>query len=320
MGGRNQDQPAPGTVLAAGTVLWRIKKDALQVLLVHREKRSDVSLPKGKVDPGESLPQTAVRETFEETGLDIVLGAPLGTTEYTDHADRPKTVHYWSAHVDDHTHKHSTFEPNTEISAVEWLPLKKARAALSYNRDRDVLDRFAELASRGHHDTFALIALRHAKAVPADDWDGPDATRPLLHRGLEQAASAASAAAAFGPERLYSSTAARCQATVAPLAELTDLPVTLKEGVSQDAYYTGKNKVASFVAKRLAAKRTAVVCSHGPVLPDILAEVAHQSGADVTRELQRAAMLSTGQFAVAHIARGDAKQRLVALETHEPVL
>ncbi|HRP99615.1 MAG TPA: NUDIX hydrolase [Terrimesophilobacter sp.] len=307
-------------VLAAGTVLWRGKKNKLHVLLVHRDKRNDVSLPKGKVDPGESLPHAAVRETYEETGLDIVLGAPLGTTEYTDHADRPKTVHYWSAHVDDHTHKHSSFEPNTEISALEWLPMKKARAALTYSRDKEVLDRFAELASRGHHETFAIIALRHAKAVPAGNWDGPDTTRPLLHRGLEQAVSAASAAAAFGPERLYSSTAARCQATVAPLAELTELPVTLKEGVSQDAYYTGKNRVTSFVAKRLAAKRTSVVCSHGPVLPDILAEVAHQSGADITREVQRAAMLSTGEFTVAHVARGDSEGRLVALETHAPVV
>lgn len=315
MGGANEP-----TVLAAGTVLWRVRKDKLQVLLVHREKRNDVSLPKGKVDPGESLPQTAVRETYEETGLDIVLGAPLGTTSYSDHNNRDKTVHYWSAHVDDHTHQHSVFEPNTEISAVEWLPLKKARAALSYDRDRDVLDRFAALVERGHHETFAIIALRHAKAVPAGDWDGPDATRPLLHRGLEQAVSAASTAAAFGPEKLFSSTAARCQATVAPLAELTELPVALKEGVSQDAYYTGKNRVASFVAKRLGAGRSAVVCSHGPVLPDILAEVADQSGADVTRELQRAAMLSTGEFAVAHVARGPLANRLVAVETHAPVL
>lgn len=307
-------------VLAAGTVLWRVRKEKLQVLLVHRGKRDDVSLPKGKVDPGETLPCTAVRETYEETGLDIVLGAPLGTTSYTDHADRAKTVHYWSAHVDNHAHTHSAFEPTDEIAAVEWLSVKKARAALSYGRDKDVLDRFTDLAARGHHETFAIIALRHGKAVQPGDWDGPDATRPLANRGIEQAAIAASTAAAFGPERLYSSTAARCQATIAPLAELTELPVTLTEGISQDAYYTGENTVASFVGKRLAARRNAVICSHGPLLPDILAEVAHQSGADVTRELQRAAMLSTGEFTVAHIARNTDGNRLAAVETHGPAL
>lgn len=306
-------------VLAAGTVLWRVRCEKLQVLLVHREKRSDVSLPKGKVDPGETLPQTAVRETYEETGLDIVLGAGLGTTSYTDHNGRPKTVHYWSAHVDDHAHKHSVFEPNTEISAVEWLTLKKAKAAVTYGRDREVLERFGTLADRGHHETFALICLRHGKAAPHGDWDGPDSTRPLTHVGLEQAVSAASTAAAFGPARLFSSTATRCQQTIAPLAELTELPVTLKKGVSQDAYFDGGGTVASFVSKRLAAGVSAAVCSHGPVLPDILAEIAHQSGAEVTRELQRAAMLSTGDLTVAHIARAG-KNRLVAVETHAPRL
>lgn len=311
---------ATGTVLAAGTVLWRTVGSTLQVLLVHRDRRNDVSLPKGKVDPGESLPQTAVRETWEEAGLDIVLGAPLGTTEYTDHAGRAKTVHYWSAHVDDHTHAHSTFEPNTEISAVEWLPFAKARTALSYKRDKQLLDRFAALVERGHHRTFAIIALRHAKAVPASDWDGPDATRPLLHHGLKQAASVAASIAAFGPERLVSSTAARCQATIAPLAELAELPVKLTSAVSQDAYYDGENRVAKVVTKRLSAKRTAVVCSHGPVLPDILAEVAHQTGTKIGGKLQRAAMLSTAQFSVLHIPADDPSQGLVAVETHGPVL
>lgn len=306
-------------VLAAGTVLWRTVDSTLQVLLVHRDRRSDVSLPKGKVDPGESLPQAAVRETWEEAGLDIVLGAPLGTTEYTDHAGRAKTVHYWSAHVDDHAHAHSTFEPNTEIAAVEWLPLKKARAALSYKRDREVLDRFAALVERGHHRTFAIIALRHAKAVPPSDWDGPDATRPLLHRGLEQAANVAASIAAFGPERLVSSTAARCRATIAPLAELVGLPVKLSRAVSQDAYYDGSNNLAKVVTKRLSAKRTAVVCSHGPVLPEIIAEVAHQTGTRIGGRLQRAAMLSTGQFSVLHVAADDPSQGIVAVETHGPV-
>lgn len=307
-------------VLAAGTVLWRMRGDKLQVLLVHREKRDDVSLPKGKLDPGETLPRAAVRETYEETGLDIVLGPGLGTTTYTDHNGRPKTVHYWSAHVDDHAHKHSVFEPNTEISAVEWCSLKKAKAAVTYGRDREVLERFGALADRSHHETFALVCLRHGKAAPHPGWDGPDSTRPLTSRGREQAASAASTAAAFGPARLFSSTATRCQETIAPLAELTELPVTLKNGVSQDAYYDGGGRVASFVAKRLAAGVSAAVCSHGPVLPDVLAEIAHQAGAEVTRELQRAAMLSTGDLTVAHIARGDIGNRLVALETHRPSL
>ena len=72
---------APTPVLAAGAVCWRIVDGKPKVLVVYRGDRADVSLPKGKVDPGETLPETAVREIREETGLEIVLGAPLGTVE-----------------------------------------------------------------------------------------------------------------------------------------------------------------------------------------------------------------------------------------------
>ena len=70
---------APAPVLAAGALCWRIVDGKLRVLVIYRGDRADTSLPKGKVDPGEALPQTAVREIAEETGLAICLGAPLGT-------------------------------------------------------------------------------------------------------------------------------------------------------------------------------------------------------------------------------------------------
>src|SRR3954462_2963493 len=89
-------------VLAAGAVVWRVIDGQTKVLLVHRTQHKDVSLPKGKVDPGATLPQTAVREIFEETGLTVTLGAPLGVVEYTLPNGRDKIVHYWSAEVNDH--------------------------------------------------------------------------------------------------------------------------------------------------------------------------------------------------------------------------
>ena len=70
------------TVYAAGAVLWRIIGDDIHVLVIHRTGHKDISLPKGKVDPGETLPQTAVREIREETGIKVALGVPLGATEY----------------------------------------------------------------------------------------------------------------------------------------------------------------------------------------------------------------------------------------------
>ncbi|HBR87656.1 MAG TPA: DNA mismatch repair protein MutT, partial [Microbacterium sp.] len=55
-------------VYAAGGGVWRVVDGKLRILLVHRTKYRDLSLPKGKVDPGETLPETAAREIHEETG------------------------------------------------------------------------------------------------------------------------------------------------------------------------------------------------------------------------------------------------------------
>lgn len=310
----------PSVVLAAGAVCWRIVEGEVRILLVHREERADVSLPKGKVDPGETPPQTAVREIKEETGLSIVLGAPLGTTEYTLPGGREKRVFYWTAEVDDETAAASTFSPNQEIAALEWMPIAAAKKAMSYERDRDVLDRFAERVAAGQTRTFAIIALRHGKAVPPSGWDGPDATRPLLHRGLEQADSVAPAIAAWRPKKLLSSTAARCVSTIDPVAMLTGRPVKLIEGISQDAYEDGTSTVKKIVAKRVERKQTVVLCSHGPVLPDIVDAVARATHTDIDAALRRAAMLSTGHYTVLHVSAEHPKSGIVAIETHGPLV
>ncbi len=65
-------------IYAAGGVVWRIVDDKLMVLLIHRTRYRDITLPKGKVDPGEMLAETAVREIFEETGIRVVLGVTVG--------------------------------------------------------------------------------------------------------------------------------------------------------------------------------------------------------------------------------------------------
>lgn len=310
----------PSVVLAAGAVCWRVVESEMRLLLVHRDERADVSLPKGKVDPGETPPQTAVREIEEETGLRVALGAPLGTTEYTLPGGREKRVYYWAAEVDDDAVAASTFSPNHEIASLEWLPIAAARKALSYDRDRDVVDSFAERVAAGQTRTFAIIALRHGKAVPPASWDGPDATRPLLHRGLEQAASVAPAIAAWRPEKLLSSTAARCISTTEPVATLTGLPVKLTDGISQDAYEDGTATVKKIVAKRLEKRQSVVLCSHGPVLPDIVDAVAKATHTDVDAALRRAAMLRTGHYTVLHISAEHPKSGIVAIETHGPLV
>lgn len=306
-------------VEAAGAVVWKMVDGKARILLVHRTQHKDVSLPKGKVDPGETLPHTAVREIAEETGFAVSLGAPLGTVEYRLPNGRDKVVHYWSAEVDAGQAERHSYEANGEILALEWVPIAKAVKHLSYEHDADIVERFAAQLEAGLARTFAIVVLRHGKAMPHEQWDGPDHTRPLLHRGLEQSRSVAGGIAAFGPATLVTSTAARCVSTIAPTAELTGLEVKHSRIISQDAYASDAIRVRRQVAKRMARRTSVVLCSHGPVIPQIIGAVAELSGATVTPELRRSAALSTGEYAVLHVSRDSEQPRLVAIETHAPV-
>ena len=305
-------------VLAAGAVCWRLVGGVAKILVVHRDARADVSLPKGKVDPGEMLPQTAVREIAEETGLAVSLGAPLGTVEYTLPSGREKIVHYWAAEVDEHALELAKFTPNSEIASLEWLPIDEVHDRLSYPHDREVIDRFAELLMTGRARTFAIIAVRHGKAVPPGAWDGPDSSRPLMQRGADQATQIAAAIAAYGPTKIISSTAVRCRSTIEPLSQLTALPVKTTAGISQDAFEYGQGTVEKIVGKRLRKQKTVVLCSHGPVLPQIVGEVAAQTMSAVTADMRRSVSLGTGDFTVLHVSCEHPLSGLVAVETHSP--
>jgi 8-oxo-dGTP diphosphatase len=306
-------------VLAAGAVCWKVSaKGNLKILVVHRTQHRDVSLPKGKVDPGETLPETAVREIAEETGLIIGLGPPLGVVEYVLPSGREKVVYYWSAEVSPSAIANSTFVSNDEIESLTWMKVDKARARLSYPHDVDIVDRFAELYAQGRARTFAIIALRHGKAVSPESWDGPDATRPLMQRGVDQSASVAHGIAAFRPASLISSTAVRCVSTIAPTARITGLDVTEDEGISQDAYSSKADKVAKVVQKTFDRAETAVLCSHGPVLPQIISAVVAAAGTGDAGSLSRAASLSTGEYAVLHIPAERPETGIVAVEVHSP--
>jgi 8-oxo-dGTP diphosphatase len=312
---------ATDAVLAAGAVCWKVtRKGKLRILVVHRTQHKDVSLPKGKLDPGETLPETAVREIAEETGLIVALGAPLGVVEYDLPGGKPKVVYYWAAETDALAIANSTFVSNDEIEQLTWLSLKKARALLSYPHDIDIVQRFADLAALGRARTFAIIALRHGKATPAEDWPGPDATRPLLPRGETQALSIAPGIAAFRPATLISSTAVRCTTTIAPTARVTGLDVDQTNDISQDAYTSRGDHVRAVVEERLAARVTTVLCSHGPVLPQIIEAVVRATDTPDSSHLRRAASLATGEYAVLHVPVDHPETGIVAVEIHGPAV
>jgi 8-oxo-dGTP diphosphatase len=305
-------------VLAAGAVCWRATERGVEILLVFRTQHRDISLPKGKVDPGETLPETAVREIAEETGLVVTLGPPLGVVEYRLPTGRDKVVYYWAAEVNELAMANSTFAANDEIESLHWMSPADARASLSYPHDIDIVDRFAELHEQGRARTFAIIALRHGKATPHENWDGPDATRPLLQRGIDQSMSIALGIAAYRPVTLLSSPAVRCLQTIAPTARVTGLEVKEKVAISQDAYRSDAAAVSKVIAKRLSKAVTTVLCSHGPVLPQIIEAVARATGTPGSGKLTRAAMLSVGEYAVLHVPVSHPESGLVAVEVHGP--
>ncbi len=305
-------------IYAAGAVCWRIVDGKMMVLVIHRTVHGDVTIPKGKVDPGESLPQTAAREILEETGLAVSLGVPVGIANYPLGNGREKIVHYWSAEVSEEAIRRSTFVPNGEVAALEWVTVKRARSYLSYPTDVEILDQFAALVDAGVTSTFAIIALRHSKAMAPSAWNGPDATRPLTARGVQQAASVVPTIAAWSPRRIISSTATRCVTTVTPLAVALGQEIRRSDLISQDAWEDGTSDVRSVVGKRVRARKTAVICSHGPVLPDILREIALATGTTQGSYLSDAAALETGAFSIVHLSLTNPSSGIIAIETHSP--
>lgn len=308
---------AENTVYAAGGVVWRMIDGKLRILLIHRTQYRDITLPKGKVDPGETLPETAVREIHEETGIRVTLGVPVGVSTYHLPSKRQKVVHYWAAEATDAAIRVSSFVPNKEIAALEWVSVKKARVKLSYPVDLDILDRFARIREDGVLSTFPIIALRHAKAVPAEEWDGPDASRPLASRGRKQAQALVGPLLAFGARRVISSPAIRCAKTVAPLAASLGRRVDYTELISQDAWEEGKTDARRIVGERVRARKPAVLCSHGPVLPEIIEELALATGSLKDSHLGNASSLSTGSYSVVHLSTTNPGSGIVAIETHQ---
>ena len=307
---------AAPTIYAAGVLCWRETTEGVRVLLVKRPDYGDVSVPKGKLDPGELLPETAARELLEETGIRAILGAPIGNVRYQVNG-RPKFVQYWAAEVLGHQVEAAEFTPNDEISAVEWVPIAQAKKMMSYPHDREMIATLQERLKRGAARTFSITILRHGKAVAASGWDGPDHLRPLLYRGQQQAEQVAPSIAAYGPKRIWTSTARRCRETVAPLAALTGIDVKESTAISQDAHEAGRAHADRLVEKRLEARRPAVLCSHGPVIPELVEALRHGAAAHRTG-LQRAANLATGDFAVFHLTLETAQPHLVEVEVHSP--
>jgi 8-oxo-dGTP pyrophosphatase MutT (NUDIX family) len=134
------------TVHAAGGVVWRRTPTGdVEVLLVHRPKYDDWSLPKGKRERADaSDEETALREVEEETGLRARLGEELPERRYRDRNDQPKVVRYWTMEP-----LSGTFAPHNEVDEVRWVTPDEARRQLSYPEDAEVVDAAVEALGAG---------------------------------------------------------------------------------------------------------------------------------------------------------------------------
>jgi 8-oxo-dGTP diphosphatase len=284
-------------VIAAGAVLWRVRDSSLEVCLIHRPKYDDWTLPKGKVEDGEHILSAAVREVEEETGHRVSLGRPLPTQRYIA-GDRPKLVHYWAAHVPDGA---PDWQPTREVDRVEFVSAGEAISRLSYRHDAAVV---AELAE-GPVQTSPLVLLRHTTSVDRSDWEGPDPARPLNARGLDEAERLTTVLAAYGRLRIVSSDAVRCTESVRPYADRCGSIIEVDPGLSEAGHEDGS--AVPLVRRLVADGVPALVCSHRPVLPDLLAEASGRTLVPVPDE-----ELPPGGFHVLHHRDGV----VVSIETH----
>ncbi len=127
---------------AGGVISRRNERGEAEVLLIYRGGRRDWSFPKGKLEPGETHEECALREVEEETGLRCQLGPELPFTSYHGRKGRVKVVRYWAMTV-----VKGEAEPCNEVDAIRWLGLLTAASLLTYPRDRELLAAFAVLLS-----------------------------------------------------------------------------------------------------------------------------------------------------------------------------
>jgi 8-oxo-(d)GTP phosphatase len=286
-------------ILAGGAVVTR--EDPVrgtEVLIIHRTRYNDWTLPKGKLDAGESLPACAVREVLEETGVTIRLGVPLDTVRY-DTANGVKQVEYWGGTVLDTAPR----PPDDEVDVVSWLTVRAALSRLTYAHDHFLVQQYLDQPP-----TTPLIIVRHGKAMDRKDWSKKDTARPVNARGRRQSRLLVPMLGAYGISRLVSSTSARCIGTLEPYAHARQLTIDKFSQLTEEVGGDDPRAVAKLILKRrtavLATGEPTAICVHRPVLPHIL------DALDMAPTT-----LVTGEFLVAHLTSDG---EVHALERHRP--
>lgn len=280
---------------AAGAVLWRrpegqptaqgegnTSPEAMEIAVVHRPHYDDWSLPKGKVDPGENLPGTAIREIQEETGLRATLGWLLGYVHYPV-GSRTKVVYYWTAEVSS-----GAFEANDEVDKLRWVSFADAKTLLTYDVDRDVIAAAEDMLALGCDRR--VLYVRHAKAHDRKGWAGDDNLRPLSKKGRRQSEMLVSELEGYRSQKLTSAAPERCLHTAQPMAQDLDLELSVDANLGDDGWKeNAQHALDAFAAAATAPVSTIV--AQGTVIPGIVSRLC--AGSDIEVEDMRVKKSST---------------------------
>jgi 8-oxo-dGTP diphosphatase len=251
--------------------LWRptdSTNPGLEIAVVHRPRYDDWSLPKGKVDPGETAPVAALREVVEETGHHAKLGRRLELVSYP--IDQGvKKVYYWAARSTG-----GEFIPGREVDELAWLPVADATKRLNYAQDRKMLRHFAKHPA----DTHTVLVVRHGTAGRKSRFSGDDTKRPLDKRGRAQAEALVPQLLAFGASDVYAADRLRCHQTVEPLAEELGVTIHNEATLTEEAYAKNPKRGRHRILRIAEREGTPVICTQGKVIPDLIAWWCERDG------------------------------------------
>jgi 8-oxo-dGTP diphosphatase len=250
-------------IRAAGALLWReVDSRNLEIALIHRPRYDDWSLPKGKIEGGETALQCAYREVFEETGIKASLTRQLGTVEYEESGELKRVI-FWSAHCSLDT---GTFVVNEEVDELVWFTPEDALVKATHDSDRQIIDSFQAQEPR----TDTLIILRHTKALERGDWDEADSERTLDEVGFDQAQLLIKHLEPFAIDEVYTSNFTRCVQTVTPISHSRGLNITQVPSLNEETFETDPQRAVAFANALKQDEKNILICSHNPVIPTML--------------------------------------------------